>query len=361
MRVLYDSHTFSEQTFGGISRYFVELMNNLPDEWEYTLPLYASENDYLKLLHKKIKPIPLRNFPEHRKLYYFINGFADRNALRKEDYDVFHPTGFNPYFIERVLSPVVVTVHDMIYHYGLNPGKHTDEIMENMRRTILAADRIIAISKATKEAILNFYNLNESIIDVIHHGFTPHAGRTQKLEYCPDRYILFVGHRGGYKNFTTLLDAFSRIAESDRSIHLLCTGRAFSKKELKTIAARGLERRCSCRFIPVNDMHSLYANASCFVFPSKMEGFGMPILEAFAAGCPVILSNSSCFPEIAGNGGIFFDPDNPDELADKIEQTLCDPAFRDTKTLAAKQELERFSWQKTGVKTAETYLKAILS
>ena len=359
MNVLYDSHTFSEQTFGGISRYFVELMNNLPPEYTPLLSLKASENDYLSLLKNKPHTFSLRHFPEHRKLYYFINGFADRKALAGAGYDVFHPTGFDPYFIGRVKSPVVVTVHDMIYHHGLNPGKHTPEIMENMRKTTLAADRIIAISQATKNSILQFYDIDESKIDVIHHGFNFVKTDNKPLGYCPERYILFVGHRGGYKNFETLLQAFSLIAASDKSLHLMCTGRDFNKHEQQRIAELGLTSRCHCRFIPTRDMGALYANAQCFVFPSKMEGFGMPVLESFAADCPAILSDSSCFPEIAGKGGIYFNPEDPDDLASKILLTVNDTDFRNSKIIAGKKELSRFSWAKTGKETAETYSKTI--
>lgn len=359
MNVLYDSHIFSEQTFGGISRYFVELMNHLPSGWNPRLSLIASENDYLPLLKNKPPTIPLRHFPEHRKIYYFINGIADRRALKKHDYNVFHPTGFDPYFIGRVNSPVVVTVHDMIYHHGLNPGKHTAEIIENMRKTTLAADRIIAISESTKRSILQFYDIDESKIDVIYHGFDPVAGNTARLPYCPERYILFVGHRGGYKNFRTLLEALSIIAPKDKTLHLVCTGRNFSKEEARVISNAGLTDRCMCRFIPSRDMSALYANAQCFVFPSKMEGFGMPILESFAAKCPAIISDTSCLPEIAGKGGIYFNPDDPEELALKIEETISDPALRLEKIKAGEEELKRFSWSETGCRTAESYLKAI--
>lgn len=359
MNVLYDSHTFSEQTFGGISRYFVELMNNLPDGCNPMLSLAASENSYLPLLEKRPAVISLRNFPEHRKLYYLINGFRDRRCLRKGGYDVFHPTGFDPYFIGRVKSPVVVTVHDMIYHHGLNPGKHSAEIMENMRKTTLAADRVIAISQATKESILRFYDIDSSKIDVIHHGFNFVKPGGSPLPYCPERYILFVGHRGGYKNFGILLEAFSKIAATDKSLHLMCTGRGFSKEEHTRIAELGLTSRCHCRFIPTGDMGTLYANAQCFVFPSKMEGFGMPILESFAASCPAVVSGTSCFPEVAGDGGIYFNPEDADELAVKIARTINDHEFRQGKIDAGQRELSRFSWEKTGRETAACYMKAI--
>ncbi|MBD5197314.1 MAG: glycosyltransferase family 4 protein [Bacteroidales bacterium] len=360
MKVLYDSHIFSEQTFGGISRYFVELMNHLPTGVDPLLSLWASENDYLPTLKNAPRTIPLRHFPEHRKLYYFLNGIADKRALAKGGYDVFHPTGFSPYFIDRVKSPVVVTVHDMIYHHGLNPGKHTPEIIENMHKTTMAADRVIAISQATKESILKFYDIDESKIDVIYHGFTPVAtADTPRPPYLPERYILFVGHRGGYKNFETLLSAFSIIACKDKNIQLLCTGRGFNKKELSRIADLGLSSRCQCRFIPSAEMSAVYANAECFVFPSKMEGFGMPILESFAAKCPAIISNVSCLPEIGGNGAIYFNPDDAEELAETILRTINDRAFRLEKISLGEKELKRFSWDKTALQTADTYLKAI--
>lgn len=359
MNVLYDSHTFSEQTFGGISRYFVELINNLPYGYTPHLSLLASENAYLRHLSIKPSTISLKHFPEHRKLYYLINSIIDKHNLKRSSYDIFHPTGFDPYFTSRVKSPVVVTVHDMIYHHGLNPGKHTPEIMDNMRKTTMAADRVIAISETTKRSILQFYDIDETKIDVIHHGFNPVSDKNKRLPYFPERYILFVGHRGGYKNFKTLLDAFSIISQKDRSLYLMCTGKNFNKEEWEQINRLGLQSRCLCKFIPENDMNALYSNAECFVFPSKMEGFGMPILESFAAGCPAILSDSSCFPEIAGDAGIYFNPNDAEGLAVKIEQTVEDSMFRNEKIKAGKERVKLFSWKNTGIKTAETYKKAI--
>lgn len=359
MRILYDSHTFSEQTFGGISRYFVELMNHLPEGCEAVLPIYASENAYLPQLKNKPHTISLRHFPEHRKLYYFINGFADRRALGKGGYDVFHPTGYDPYFIPLVKSPVVVTVHDMIYHRGLNEGKHTPEIMRNMDRTILAADRIIAISETTKRDVIRFYNIPEEKIDVVYHGFDPLAGNSDRLPYMPERYILFVGQRGGYKNFDILLEAFSMIASKERNLKVVATGRQFSSREKKRIAELGIADRCECRFIPTSDMNALYANAECFVFPSRMEGFGMPVLESFAAGAPSVLADTECFREIAGNGALFFNPDDAAQLADSIVRVISDKKLRETLRNAGKEELKRFSWDKTGLLTAETYRKAV--
>lgn len=137
------------------------------------------------------------------------------------------------------------------------------------------------------------------------------------------------------------------------------TGRPFNGREQQRIRELGLAERCQCRFIPSEDMATVYTNAECFVFPSKMEGFGMPVLESFDARCPVILSDASCFPEVAGKGGIFFNPDDPDELSRKIAMTINDRDFRNAMVNAGEKELSRFSWKKTGRQTAETYLKAI--
>lgn len=356
MKVLYDSVVFSDQTFGGISHYFVRLMNSLPAAWDYRLSLLASENEYLSLLRRRCPHITLRHFPEHRKLYRLINGFADRRNAAAGGYDVFHATGFTPWYAGRIKSPVVITVHDMIYLDNYREGLLKKEVFDNVEKTIRGADHIIAISEHTRRALLgHFSGISPDKVTVVHHGVDIPSGTLLPLAGIPDNYILFVGHRGGYKNFDTFLEAFAMLAAKDSDIQLVCTGKSFSRGERERIAALGLDKRIHSRFIDAIDMDALYANARCFVFPSRKEGFGMPVLEAFAAGCPVVLSDTSCFPEVAGDGALYFSPDDPEDMACRISSVVYDDGFRDEMVKKGTAMLSRYSWEKTAARTAAVY------
>lgn len=360
MKVHYDSDTFSNQTFGGISHYFVELMNHLPAGWDYSLSLAASENNYLKLLKKPVRFLRMPYMPDHRKFYHFINGIFDNRAIRRNDFDVFHTTGFNPYFLANLKRPSVATVHDMIYLRNYREGNLPRQIFESIEKVTLSVDHIIAISEATRRDLLETYpQIKPERVSVVHHGFSRISGTPARPEGLPDRYILFVGHRGGYKNFDVLLKAFPIIKKEIPDLQLVCTGRPFSRGERENIAMAGIADSVSCRFFDTTEMPGLYANASLFIFTSRTEGFGMPILEAMSAKTPVVLSRSSCFPEIAGEAGIYFDPDDPEELAGHVVKLLTDASAHALAVKKGEERLKAFSWEKTARQTAEVYQKLI--
>lgn len=362
--VLYDSDCFSNQTFGGISHYFVSLIRHLPSPWSYRLSLAASENVYLRQLDPPKKVLSLRYCPEHRKLYHFINGFADRRNLTRGGYDLLHATGFIPWWKNRIRTPWTITVHDLIHeHAAVASGRRT-EICDIVRQTILSAPRIIAISEVTRRDIVEFYGIDPDRIDVIHHGFTPVAS-------YPDRrpsslhgewpYILFVGQRGGYKNFDTLVKAFSSVSARFPDIRLVCTGRSFSPAEKESLQTMGIAGKVVNSYFSPADMASLYSNATCFVFPSRSEGFGMPVLEAYAADCPVAMSDIPVFHEIGGDGALFFCPDDPGDMADKICDIISDESLRSRLCRKGKEMLRHYSWTRTATLTARSYERLILS
>ena len=119
----------------------------------------------------------------------------------------------------------------------------------------------------------------------------------------------------------------------------------------------GLEGAVSSRFVSDNQLAYLYQHALCFVFPSLYEGFGIPVLEAFASGCPVLLSNASCFPEVGGDAALYFDPYNPEEMAKTIENVVSDSNLRTQMIQRGHERVKAFSWDKTAAQTAEFYKK----
>lgn len=355
MNIFYDSTIFSRQTFGGISRYIVELINHLPDDVEPILGLRASDNIYLPSLKHPRRHVTLRGIPDHKHLARIINHRFDARIMKRGNYDVMHPTDYNTYLAGLNRKPYVVTVHDLILEKTHRPSQPRHRNMLVMEQCVKGADAIIAISEATKRDVMEIYGIDERKITVVHHGYTPASTiATSPLPHLGP-YILYVGERNLYKNFATLLKAFAILAPRYPDLKLVCTGRPLTKDERMEIAAAGLTGRVVQQMFGTDQMHSLYANAECFVLPSLMEGFGMPILEAFAANCPVALSNTSCMPEIAGSGGAYFNPTEPEDMAASIERVLTDTAYRTELTSAAAQKLKEYSWEKTACQTANVY------
>lgn len=273
--------------------------------------------------------------------------------MKRGNYDIIHPTDYNDFFLEYNNRPCVITVHDLIHKRLENYTRPA--LVKTIENSIFKADRLIAISHSTKADLINFYGIDEGKISVVHHGYTPVSTPQFLNSPVKENYILYVGARGGYKNFNTFIEAFSIIAAEYPELKLVCTGKKFSGAEHKDISRLGLSGKVIQHLFAPREMPALYAGAECFVFPSKLEGFGMPILEAFAAKTPVVLSDATCFPEIAAYAGVYFDPDDPHSIAEKIRSVISDKELREQKIALGTERLKEFSWQKTGFKTAEVY------
>lgn len=361
LKVHYDSLIFSRQRFGGISKYIVELINHLPEDVDYSLSLSVSDNHYLKDLRRPQRHLNLGWMPEQGKINRYINRRADLKALKRDDFDILHPTDYNPYFLGHTSRPYVITVHDMIHEIFRSTFGPKDWVCDWIRTTVENATRVIAISHSTKRDLHKIYGIPEERIDVVHHGvndlFLNHpaiSGATPE-----ERYLLFVGQRGGHKNFGKFLEAFATLSEKRGDLKLICTGQPFSADENRRISKLGLSGKVKSTFVDEKELPGLYASAEAFVFPSLYEGFGMPILEAFAAGCPVALSDASCFPEIAGEGGAYFSPEDPEEMATVIAEIVDNPEKAAALREAGKERLKSFSWEKTARLTVDTYRRAL--
>jgi len=351
MKVFYDNQAFLMQKFGGISRYFCELMKHSKGLFDYSVGGIFSDNHYACELgfHKPF--IVKRNFKGKRRLLKWLSK-GDSIKKLKDNCDVMHPTYYDDYLTRKTNKPLVITVHDMIHE--LFPAGFTD--YPNKKNLLERSTQIIAISQNTKRDILKFYpKISEEKISVIYHGTSWDILEDKERQ----SYILFTGDRTFYKNFNNFIYAVAPLLEK-YNLQLKCTGKPFTNSENDLLKQQKIFDRTSVQFANEEELKELYANALCFVFPSLYEGFGIPILEAFACGCPLILSNTSCFPEIAGDAGIYFEPKSVDNMREKIEIVICSESLR--KTLASKgfERLKAFSWQKCAEQTAKVYENCIL-
>lgn len=355
---------FSLQRYGGISRYFCEIIKQIAPKHEFNLGLLFSDNYYLwehtKFFNKK-NIFPDRNFRGKyflSKRAYDLNQLYSKIGLSTGKYDIFHPTFYNDYFLKLTKKPYIITVHDLIaFKFNLlSPNKHGD-IRCQMENVIKNAHRIIAVSENTKKDIIDLMNINVDKIDVIHHGYNEVSDgqKTRRM----GNYILFVGSRDSYKNFPACAQAVSRILQKEKGLQFICVGSPFNKEELELIKKLNIEQQTLAIRVDDQNLNKLYANAVLFIYPSLYEGFGMPILEAFINDCPVCLSNTSCFPEIAGNAGVYFDPYSIDSIIAAMEKVIYDSDFTRKLRATGKKQLKKFSWEKAASQTLESYKKII--
>jgi len=384
MKLLYDHQVFSIQHYGGISRYFCELMDQYSHDPEigFRLALRYSQND---LLHQYAQ---LNRFWTRRNAFFsdtqvitnlqrkirfnFLNHlFNNRNEsirwLKGRDFDLFHPTYYDPYFLTYLQKrPYILTMYDMVHETYPGIFEKGDPTSEWKKILAKNASKIIAISEHTKADIIKFLDIEPERIQVIYLASAfnpekiPRALRQIPEDTPPEKYLLFLGNRILYKNFTFLIEALVPVFQKNSDLHLICAGGgSFTQSELSLLRKMNITSRVHSFPADDNTLQHLYRNAVAFVFPSLYEGFGIPVLEAFSCGCPAVLSNTSSLPEIGGDAALYFDPYNRISLADSIERVLSDEQMRKNLIARGCERAKLFSWQKTAAVTKEVYKSAL--
>ena len=225
-----------------------------------------------------------------------------------------------------------------------------------MKNLVPLASAIIAVSENTKKHIIRLLNVPESKIHVVCHGSSLPMIKGEPHFLFP--YILYVGDRGGYKNFIPFLRSMLPVLNRNKELRIVCTGKPFSQEERILIHENVMDDRIHVCWVKTDEeLFSLYHYAQCSVFPSEYEGFGIPILEAYQAGCPVLLNRTSCFPEIAGDAAIYFELNSKSSnLAEKVEQLLL-MTSDERSALIEKQKvrLANYSWKASAKQMAAIY------
>lgn len=367
MKVLYDHQIFTLQKFGGISRYFNEIMklNDVGTQVDRIDPaLFAREDTETnssilsrgkRFLERKLKIQGDENITVFPKEVI--------KTLSKGDFDIFHPTYYDPYFTKWNNKPFVLTVYDMIHEIYREHFSIDDPTSRNKLMLCNKASKIIAISQKTKDDLLKIYNLPEEKIQAIPLASDFDQVSAVKPESTNElkRYILFVGSRHAYKNFYYPITALADVLKSDDDLQILCTGLPFSPAEISFFKDLGVEQQMKHIFLKSDqELAWAYKNAALFIFPSLYEGFGFPILEAFASGCPVVSSTGGSLPEVGGDATLYFDPKD----IKQIQMTACSVLYgsevRDSLIMKGLERYKEFSWDKCRLETAKVYKSIVL-
>jgi len=237
------------------------------------------------------------------------------------------------------------------------------QTLEYKRKTICNADQVIAISENTKKDLINLYGISEEKIHVIYLGNPLEKAIPSKVRNLPKRYLLYVGNRSGYKNFTLFIEAVTPILKKDNTLFLVCAGGGmFSDEEKRLLSKLEIGNQVKqVGFKDDNELAYIYKKALVYVLPSLYEGFGMTALEAFSMGCPVVASNTSSIPEVCGKAVIYINPESTKSISNGVEKLLKDPKLRVNLVKLGYQQVKKFSWDKTVKKTLNVYEKVLNS
>ena len=331
VRILIDHQAFSIQNYGGITAYFEGLLPNFKKfNIDYSISVLVSSNYQIYKISKhfflKINAIFVKKYMKY--IYFIINSIYTIFCMKLTKFDLYHATYYEPFFLKFLgKKPLVLTIYDCAYEEMGDNQNWKSRIIKNRRKIIDRSDAIIAISNDVKMDILKYYNVSFDKVHVI-HLFSPLENKVVENRYkaskIKDRYILYVGTREFNKNFVRFLESYKKINNDDNSIKLVCAGGiSFSANEKKLIEKLGLKSVITqVSYSTDNDLISLYQKAILFVCPSLKEGFGIPILNSFVCGCPVVASDILVFKEIAKDAYTPFDSRSVSSIYEAIKLNL---------------------------------------
>lgn len=357
-----------DPTWGGIGIYTIELVRSLlrlDRENSYLLvyPNFGPARSRIGQFKRRYDNVEEVIAPGPRiPIATIWDQFILPRTLREHKIDVL----FNPYWSVPIRGDYkkVIIMHAVERHTLRKVFDLKRRIQQGIREMVLigAADRIISISNVMTEDLQRHMRIPPDRIRTVYHGLSEkfrviddaEAFARMRTEYrLPEKFILFVGHVYPQKNFGNLLRAFKTIA-ADLPHHLVVAGQPRWKfaEDYSLIEELGLKDRVRfLYFVENDDLPYLYNMASCFVFPSFYEAFGLALVEAMACGCPVAAADAGAIPEVAAGSALLFDPHAVDEIAGAVRRLLTDTACREEHVRRGLARAAAFSWDRCARET----------
>lgn len=356
----------------GVSGYIRQLLTHLPataPELQLTAFLPAGslpQVDGLALAHSRLQT----SKPMQRILW---EQAALPGLVRQHRLDLLHgAVNVTPLLS---LCPTVVTIHDLSFmrYPQAFPAPQRMYLQSQVRRSARHARRVIAVSQATKEDVVALFGVPPERITVIYNGvddmFSPATPEEidafRRQRGLPQRFVLHLGTLEPRKNLARLVEAFAQarqqLAASDDLKLVLAGGKGWGYDDIFAAVERlGLQKQVLFPgYVPDADLPWFYRAATVFAYPSLLEGFGLPVVEAMACGTPVITSAVSSLPEVAGDAALLVDPLSADALADALVRVLHDSTLAGEMRRRGLLQASRFSWQRTAAETTAVYRWAL--
>jgi glycosyltransferase involved in cell wall biosynthesis len=291
--------------------------------------------------------------------------------LRKNPVDVYHTQYITPFFVPRKIK-IVTTIHDISFNFFPKYIKWTDLFFLKtlIPISLWRADKVIAVSEFTRGELMKYYKVDRAKADCVHNAVSEdyfekeitsqNLQAVRKKYDLPEKFILYVGTLQPRKNLTALIEAYAKIKNEIPRLKLVLGGkrsaRNFDKRIDKAIKKYSLDSDVIFPgFIAEADKKAVFAAAEMFCFPSLYEGFGIPVLEAMAAGIPAIASNIPAHREVAGEAALFFSPENAGELSGKIIEIFKNKDLRNELIEKGKAQCRKFTWKESAQKTLSVY------
>ncbi len=350
----------------GIGRYIRNLVQALPDcaIEDAELILFQSRREREKIVQAPAVRSRRVGTPAHHRWERIF--LAAEIALKR--IDVLHsPDHVAP---KQMGWTSVVTMHDL--SFLAHPEAHSAESLlyyANVFRTLRNAAKVIAVSEFTRHEILDRVSIAPERVTTIYEAVDPayyprsksDCDRVRGRLEVPESYFLVVGTIEARKNLERLLAAYALLPRKDRPYLVLAGGRGYHyDRVLEAVQTHRLEDQVRfLGFVNDDDLPALYTGAECLLYPSRYEGFGLPILEAMACGCPVITSDHGSMAEVAGSAAILVDPNSSESIADGIMTLLHDSALRDRLVAKGHSRVKEFSWRSTAEQTLAVYREAL--
>lgn len=344
-------HPYGEKNPGGLGRCIFEMAKHL---------IEADEKNFYTVYLKE-RPAARPSFPGGNWMCY---GLGSRllwltGALRMDrtlDAYIF----FTP-IVPLFLRPKYSIVFALDFAYWSFRSSWRDELSARLlfflhKRALRGADAIVAISEETKQNVIRLFGVSAERITVVHLSYMPLGASAEALA-VPEIFFLFAGVLKERKNVAGVIRAFAEFAQSNATHELLIAGRqsgAYAESLVALARELGVDKRVRfLGYITDAQLAYLYGKAQALVFPSFIEGFGMPVLEAMHAGLPVITSDRGALREVAGDAALLVDPKQPSAIASAMRRISADPSLREALKAKGRQRAAQFSWDETARRLIE--------